>query len=97
MPSADARVEATIDVDDSLNGTIHNLKVSGQGVLGSAFVGLFSGSIKDYQDKTRPLMAFPTGKIQLKSIQFAASDDTLTINGTFAGTKSTTQPTTAPK
>jgi hypothetical protein len=92
LPSADAHVEATIDVDDALNGTIHNLKVSGQGMLGSAFIDLFSGSIKDYQDKTRPLMAFPTGKIELKSIQFNVSGETLTVNGTFAGTKATTQP-----
>ena len=96
MPSADAHIEATMDVDDALNGTIHNLKVTGQGVLGSTFVGLFSGSLKDYQDKTRPLMEFPTGKIHLSSMQFNVSDGTLKITGTFAGTKATTQPTTKP-
>jgi hypothetical protein len=92
MPSADAHVQATIDVDDAMNGTIHNLKVSGQGVLGTAFVSLFSGSLSDYQDKTRPLMAFPAGKIHLNSVQFDVTAGTLKINGAFTGTRATTQP-----
>lgn len=65
---------AHITVDDAMNARITGLTCDGDEALGPLIVGLLRPALADYNDKTRPLLSFPAGKLQLRDVALRVDD-----------------------
>jgi hypothetical protein len=100
--SADVRVKAkkllmssvlnlsgAASVDDELNATLSDLKVSGEGLIGNAAAAFLQKHIKKYDGKQIPLMAFSLGDVTLRDLEIELNGS-LQVSAKFgkpAGTK----------
>ena len=74
--------KAHVTIDDQMNARITGLTVDGDEALGPIIVGLLRPALLDYNNKTRPLVSFPAGKLQLRDIAVRV-DDSLHLKASF--------------
>jgi hypothetical protein len=69
MMSSVLNVSGSAHVDDKLNATLSDLKVSGEGLIGAAAATFLQKHIKAYEGKRIPLMAFSLGDVTLRDLE----------------------------
>lgn len=79
---AGLRFRARVDVDERMNARISNLTCDGDEVLGPLIVQFIRPGLKKHNDQTRPLLAFPSGKLKLRDVRLHAGER-VTLDATF--------------
>lgn len=74
--------KAHVTVDDSMNARITGLTVDGDEALGPLIVGFLRPSLANYNGKTRPLVSFPAGNLQLRDVAVRV-DNSLHLTAAF--------------
>jgi hypothetical protein len=72
---AGLKFRARFDVDDQLNGRISDLTCTGDKVLGPLISGVIQPALRKYDGKTRPLVSFPKGAMQLHEVKIDTEKD----------------------
>ncbi|HEX8915267.1 MAG TPA: hypothetical protein VF796_23140 [Humisphaera sp.] len=78
---AGMKFTARVDVDEQMNAKIWNLTVDGDDLLGPLVTGILRPSIKKFDGKTKPLIAFP-GDLKLRDVQIRAGER-VTLDAVF--------------
>jgi len=71
---AGMRFTARVDVDDHMNARISNLDCQGDEALGPLIVTFIRPTINKYNNTTRPLISFPSGRLHLNDVQIQAGE-----------------------
>jgi hypothetical protein len=71
---AGLRFRARVDVDDRMNAHIWGLACDGDEALGPLIVNFIRPGLAKYEGKTRPLLSFPTGSMQLHDLRIRAGE-----------------------
>ena len=79
---AGLKFRARFDVDDQLNGRISDLTCTGDKVLGPLISGVIQPALRKYDGKTRPLVAFPKGTMQLHEVKID-TDQSVRLSAKF--------------
>lgn len=66
---AGIKFTARVDIDDAMNAKISNLTCDGDELIGPLIVGLIRPSLAKYDGQTKPLVAFPSGDLELRDLQ----------------------------
>lgn len=74
--------QAHVTIDDSMNARITNLTCDGDEALGPLIVHFLRPSLARYNDRTRPLVAFPTKNMRLRDVAVRV-DDSLHLSAAF--------------
>jgi hypothetical protein len=85
LPTANLRVRGQLKIDDSLNSTISNLSVDGEGMVGSIGAGLIRPKLMKAEGMTRSLLALPLDALRITDVRLVASADALAVEATFEG------------
>jgi hypothetical protein len=80
---AGMNLSAHVKVDDAMNAQLSNLKCDGDEVLGPIVVGMLRPFLAKYEDKTRPLIGFPSPDIHLRDVSVTA-DESVHLTATFS-------------
>jgi len=71
---AGMRFTARVDIDDHMNAKISKLDCQGDEALGPLIVGLIRPAINKYNNTTRPLISFPSGRLHLNDVRIQAGE-----------------------
>ena len=71
---AGMRFTARVDIDDQMNAKISNLDCQGDEALGPLIAGFIRPTINKYNNTTRPLISFPSGRLHLDDVQIQAGE-----------------------
>ena len=74
--------KAHMTIDNAMNARITGLTCDGDDVLGPIIVGLLRPALANYNGRTRPLLSFPAGKLQLRDVGLRV-DDALHLTANF--------------
>jgi hypothetical protein len=74
---------ARVDVDTAGNARLSNLTCDGDDVAGTLITGFIRPALSDYNNKTMPLIAFPTEKIRLHDVRVQVEGDAIRIAAAF--------------
>jgi len=74
---------ARVDVDGAGNARLSNLTCDGDDVAGTLITGFIRPALNDYNNKTMPLIAFPTDKIRLHDVRVQVEGDAIRIAAAF--------------
>jgi len=74
--------KAHIAVDNAMNAKVTNMTLEGDDVLGPLVADFMRPKIVQHNNETRPLVAFPMGKIKLHDISMKV-DDSLRLEAAF--------------
>lgn len=73
-----------VTVDNAMNARITGLTCDGDEALGPIIVGLLRPALANYNGRTRPLLSFPAGKLQLRDVGLRV-DDAVHLTASFGG------------
>ncbi len=79
---ANIDVSGQIDIDDTFNARISNLKCRGEGTIGSLACGVLEPILRQLDGQTLSLLSFPLGEIKLRDIRITVAD-TMEVTADF--------------
>lgn len=85
LPTATVRVHGRLKIDESMTATILGLSVEGEGMVGSIGAGLLRPKLMKAEGMTQSLLALPLDAIRITDVRLVASDEALSVEGTFEG------------
>ena len=74
---------AHVTVDEDGNATLSNLTCDGDDAAGSLITTFIRPVLKDYDNKTMPLVAFPTPDVHLRNVAIHLNDQTVHLTANF--------------
>jgi hypothetical protein len=74
---------AKVDVDNRGNARLSNLTCDGDDVAGSLITQFIRPALAEYNNRTMPLVAFPTDKIRLHDVNVQIEGDTVRVAAAF--------------
>ena len=69
MMSGTVHITGKVDLDDDLNATLSGLTCTGEGMIGGMAAAFLQSTLKKYNGKKFPLMAFSLGDATLRDLQ----------------------------
>jgi len=75
-------ISGQVDIDDSFNARISNLKCRGDGTIGSLACGALEPHLQKLNGRAFSLMSVPLGEIKLRDVRIAVAD-TVDITADF--------------
>jgi hypothetical protein len=76
---------AAVDVDNAGNARLSNLTCDGDDLAGTIITQFIRPALAEYNNRTMPLIAFPTDRIRLKDVKVNIEGDTVRIAAAFGG------------
>lgn len=74
---------AKVDVDDRGNAHLSNLTCDGDDLAGTLITQFIRPALAEYNNRTMPLIAFPTDKIRLRDVNVQVEGDTVRVAAAF--------------
>lgn len=71
---ANVDISGQVDIDESFNARISNLKCRGEGTVGSVACGMLEPHLKRLADRSFSLMSLPLGEIKMRDVRISVAD-----------------------
>ena len=73
-----------LKIDDTLNASVSDLTVTGEGVLGEMAAGMIRPKLQEIDGKSYPLTALSLGQVRLHDLQIQTGE-TIRVTAAFGG------------